>query len=84
MDDLYGTLLAKLPSHLTELTEDPQLRKFLVATPGGTFPHKELPGFIRAIYGSRRTAGSIGVALPKTSEKSSFSPAAAITDQSVI
>jgi hypothetical protein len=60
MDALYLKLLHKLPTKLTEITEDPLLRKYLVATSGGMFPHKELPGYIRDIYDGRRTHGMLG------------------------
>ena len=65
MDKLYTELLKKLPRKLTELTEDPLLRKFLVATSGNTFPHKELPNHMRSILysASRATAPRIGTVL---------------------
>jgi hypothetical protein len=63
MDVMYDKLLHKLPTKLTELTEDVSVRKFLVATSGNTFPHKELPGYIREIYGGIRTSGQIGTVL---------------------
>jgi len=63
MDTLYAKLLSKLPRKLTELTEDPSVRKFLVATSGNTFPHKELPGYIREIFQGQRTSGQIGTVI---------------------
>lgn len=63
MDDLYTTFLRKLPNKLTELTEDPLLRKFLVVTSGQTFPHKDLPGYIRSIFQGTRSYGMIGTVM---------------------
>jgi hypothetical protein len=63
LDAMYSKILHKLPRKLTELTEDPLVRKFLIATNGSAFPHKEIPGYIRNIYGNTRNAGRLGTAI---------------------
>ena len=60
LDVLYTKLRNKLPVKLVELTEDPCLRKFVVATRGGTYPHKELLEHIKTIYLGTTMRGSLG------------------------
>ena len=63
LDARYLKLIQKIPRKLTELTEDHLVRKFIIATSGVRFPHKELPDHIRTIYSGTRSSGSIGTVL---------------------
>ena len=63
LDNLYTNFKNKIPTKLMELTEDFHVRKFVVATRGGTFPHKELIGHLKSIYGGNRIHGPIGTVL---------------------
>jgi hypothetical protein len=63
IDAIYAKLLTTLPTNLTEVTEDALVNKYLIATSGNTYPHKELPTIIRTIYGGQRSQGSIGTVL---------------------
>jgi len=63
LDVLYQALYRKLPNKLVELTEESSTRKFLAKVGSGTFPHKQLPGIIRALYGGHRPYGAIGTVL---------------------
>ncbi|CAM6031537.1 unnamed protein product, partial [Sphagnum compactum] len=62
-DELYAKMFKRFPEQLTELTENPNTRKFLVRAGGGTFPHKTLAESIRVVYGGRRIKGSIGTVM---------------------
>ena len=62
IDTLYAATRKRLPLTLTEITETPILRKFVLATKGEMFPHKELVEHLRTIYG-RRACGSIGTVM---------------------
>ena len=62
-DARYLKLIQKIPKKLTCLTEDHLVGKYIIATSGVQFPHKELPDHIRMIYGGSRSSGSIGTAL---------------------
>jgi len=63
IDTLYTRLLVTMPNKLNDLTEDPMLRKYLVATSRSRLPHRDLPGHIRAIYGSNQMRIKLGTVL---------------------
>jgi len=63
LDGMYIKILRQLPRKLMEATEDPLVRKFLIATSGSSFPHKDIPDYIRSIYGNTRNAGQLGTVI---------------------